>query len=299
MFRKLMIDILLLGSIIIYGQDKTPIASFPLDSHIFYRNKIDSIVQIYEETKEIKTLDSLANFSYAYKDWETAINYSKKAIDLKPTAKRYFLLGGAAGFRALEVPMFSSIKYINIMKPAFEQALSLEPLNLKYLRAQVDVLLALPVLLGGSIYKAKEIINKIKSLNLIEGLLAEGSMYEIGKDLYHAKKVYKKLFDFIDQNYSPCSVDFINDIRRDLAYDLGRIAADFDLNTIWGLCALKYFAETHQDKDTVPKGWVYYQSARLAKKSKNIKQMDYFIEKARLYLNRSPDLKPLLKELKL
>ena len=294
-----MIDILLLGSIIIYGQDETPIASYPFDSDFFYRNKIDSIIQIYQKTKEIKILDSLANFSFTYKDWETAINYSRKAIDLKPTAKRYFLLGGAAGFRALEVPIFSSIKYINIMKPAFEQAVRLEPLNVKYLRAQVDVLLALPILLGGSMNKAKGIINKIKSLNLIEGFLAEGSMYEIQKDLYHAKKVYKKLFDFIEQNYTACSVDFTNDIRRDLAYDLGRIAADFDLNIIWGLCALKYFAETHENKDTVPIGWVYYQSARLAKKSKNIKQMDYFIEKARLYLNRSPDLKPLLKVLKL
>ena len=159
--------------------------------------------------------------SFIYKDWETSIDYAKKAIEVNPTAERYFILGGASGFRALEVPILSSLKYVNIMKPAFEQAVRLEPMNVKYLRAQVDVLLSLPIILGGSTYKAKQHIKKIKSLNPVEGFLAEGSMHEINEDFDSAKQVYNQLFDFLNQNYSFCSLTFFKDVGRNLAYDLG------------------------------------------------------------------------------
>jgi tetratricopeptide (TPR) repeat protein len=259
------------------------------------------LIKIYEQTKAVKTLDSLASLSFIYKDWETSMDYAKKAIEVNPTAERYFILGGASGFRALEVPILSSLKYVNIMKPAFEQAVRLEPMNVKYLRAQVDVLLSLPIILGGSINKAKQHIKKIKFLNPVEGFLAEGSMHEINEDFDSAKQVYKQLFDFINQNYSFCSLTFIKDDRRDLAYDLGRIAADFELNENWGLCALSHFAETYGQKDTVPISWVYFQSARLAKRLKNMGKMNFFISKTKLYLNQSSDekLRNLLKSLEL
>ena len=149
------------------------------------------MIKIYEQTKAVKTLDSLASLSFIYKDWETSIDYAKKAIEVNPTAERYFILGGASGFRALEVPILSSLKFVNIMKPAFEQAVRLEPMNVKYLRAQVDVLLSLPMILGGSIYKARQHIKKIKSLNPVEGFLAEGSMHEINKDFDSAKHFFR------------------------------------------------------------------------------------------------------------
>jgi hypothetical protein len=187
------------------------------------------------------------------------------------------------------------------MKPAFEQAVRLEPMNVKYLRAQVDVLLSLPIILGGSINKAKQHIKKIKFLNPVEGFLAEGSMHEINEDFDSAKQVYKQLFDFINQNYSFCSLTFIKDDRRNLAYDLGRIAADFELDLKWGQCALSYFIGTYGQSDTVPIAWVYFQSARLAKSLKNTEQMNFLISKALSNLKESPDqiLKFLLNELKL
>ena len=267
MFKNLIFVLILFKIFVSQAQDQTPIATYPFGSDVQYQKQIEAMIQIYEQTNEVKTLDSLVSLSFIYKDWETSINYAKKAILANPNAKRYFLLGVAAGFRALEVPMFSSLKYVNIMKSAFEEAVLLEPLNVSYLRAQVDVLLALPPTLGGSIDKAQKLIQKIKSLNSVEGPLAQGSMYEINDDLYSAKLVYNQLFDFLNQNYIFCSSAFIEDNRRNLSYDLVRIVADFQLNTKWGQFVISYFAKTYGQKDTVPIAWVFFQSARLAKRS--------------------------------
>ena len=301
MLKRLVLILFILKSFGSQAQDLTPIASYSFDSDIFYQNQVESLINIYEQTKAIKTLDSIVRLCFIYKDWETSIDYAKKAIEVNPTAERYFILGGASGFRALEVHILSSLKYVNIMKPAFEQAVRLEPMNVKYLRAQVDVLLSLPIILGGSINKAKQHIKKIKSLNTVEGFLAEGSMHEINEDFYRAKQVYKQLFDFLNQNYSFCSLSTIKYDRRNFAYDLGRIVADFELELKWGQCALSYFTRTYDQRDTIPLAWVYYQSARLAKRLKNTEQMDFLISKALLNLKESPDqiLQSLLKKLNL
>ena len=81
---------------------------------------------------------------------------------------------------------------------------------------------------------------------------------------------------------------------------MGRIAADFELELKWGQCALSHFILTYGQRDTVPIAWVYFQSARLAKRLKNIEQMNFLISKALYNLKESPDqiLKFLLKELK-
>ena len=301
MLKRLVLILFILKSFGSQAQDLTPIASYSFDSDIFYQNQVESLINIYEQTKAIKTLDSIVRLCFIYKDWETSIDYAKKAIEVNPTAERYFILGGASGFRALEVHILSSLKYVNIMKPAFEQAVRLEPMNVKYLRAQVDVLLSLPIILGGSMNKAKQHIKKIKSLNTVEGFLAEGSMHEINEDFYRAKQVYKQLFDYLNQNYSFCSLSTIKYDRRNFAYDLGRIVADFELELKWGQCALSYFTRTYDQRDTIPLAWVYYQSARLAKRLKNTEQMDFLISKALLNLKESPDqiLQSLLKELNL
>ena len=80
------------------------------------------------------------------------------------------------------------------MKPAFEKALELEPNNSLFMRAQVDVLISLPSILGGNVEKAKKIAKQIKLINPLEGLLAEGFIYEKLKNYKSAKLTYLKFF---------------------------------------------------------------------------------------------------------
>lgn len=282
------------------SQDTTPIATYLFKKDTTYQTKLKELKSSYKEVPTLSLLDSLAQFSFRHKDWETSITYAQKAIDQKPTAQRYFLLGGAAGFRALEVSIFSSMKYINIMKPAFEEAMRLEPKNILYLRAQVDVLVALPSLLGGNIEEAQNIIDKLFKIDPLEGLLAQGSLYEKDKNLKRAKEVYQQAVDHLYQSLGNCNEDFITYLqksRRDLAYDLGRITADFDLNIFWGDCSLSYFESTYGLRDTVPKAWVYYQWLRLAKKAQNKGQLKSLINKANLLEKKFPKLETLMEEI--
>ena len=284
------------------AQDKTPIASYPYETELFYQRQLKSLEKNYKESNNIYILDSLANLAFIYKDWETSIHFAQKAVEFKPNAKRYFLLGGSAGFRALQGSMLSSLKYVNIMKPAFEEAVKLEPNNTLYLRAKVDVLVSLPSLLGGSVEEAIKNIEKIKSLNTLEGLIAEGYLNEkIGyKEI--AKKVYKRAFEYLDENYANCSESFIEYLkknRRNLAYDLGRIASDYNLNFKWSQCALNYFEKTYRLNDTVPLAWVYLNRARLAKIESNKPLMKDYIEKTLLFKKEYPKLEKLISSLQL
>ena len=290
--------ILFLGTL--HAQDSTPIVSFEFTRNNYYDNQIKELKESINKNNELVSYDSIAKFAFRYKDWETSIEYLEKAIKMSPTSMRYYLLGGAAGFRALEVSVFSSLKYINIMKPAFEKALELEPKNPLFLRAQVDVLISLPSILWGNIEKAKKLVTRIMLIDPLEGHLAEGFIYEKLKDYNSAKLSYLKVFDFLNQNQDIYSKSFLNYLkcnRRNLAYDLGKIAAEYSLSIKWGQCVLSYFLNTYKLNDTVPLAWVHYQIARLSKIEGNENKMKKNIEKALLFIDDYPILENLLNKL--
>ena len=109
MIKKLFFLFFLFWVGFVQGQDTTPIAKYPYQTDATYQSQIKILEERYKSTKTIQVLDSLANLAFEYKDWETSMNYGQMAVKLQPTAKRHFLLGGAAGFRALEVSIFSSL----------------------------------------------------------------------------------------------------------------------------------------------------------------------------------------------
>ena len=286
--------------VILQAQEATPLAFLEFNKNEYYQKQIRKLKKTNVKDYDLVLIDSIVELAFTYKDWETSIDYSEKAIKINPNARRYYLLGGAAGFRALEVSVFSSLKYVNIMKPAFEKALELEPKNPLYLRAQIDVLISLPSILGGNIEKAKEYAKDIKFINPLEGMLAEGFIYEKLKDYDKVKSLYTKVFDYLNQNEDFCSESFLKYLkynRRDLAYNLGRIAAEYSLGIDWGQCALSYFLKTYELSDTVPLAWVYYQIARLSKRQGNYNKMKENIENALLFKDKYPELENLLNKL--
>ena len=111
---------------------------------------------------------------------------------------------------------------------------------------------------------------------------------------------YLKVFDFLNQNQDICSKSFLNYLkcnRRNVAYDLGKIAAEYSLSIKWGQCVLSYFLNTYKLNDTVPLAWVHYQIARLSKIEGNEIKMKKNIEKALLFIDDYPILENLLNKL--
>jgi len=302
MFKKLLVLFCVLIFRLGSAQDRTPVASYEFKRDLIYQKQLNELIESYTQTKDILILDSIIQLSFEYKDWETSMDYAKQAVDLQPSAQRYFLLGGAAGFRALEVPVLSSLRYVKIMKPAFERAALLEPKNVTYLRAKVDVLVALPSLLGGNVEEAMQLSQKIKTLDLYEGLLAVGSIYEKTDDRDLAEKIYQQLFLKLIQEYKSCSQSFYNSLkikRRNFSYDLGRISADFGIAEEWGFCALNYFESNYLFSDTVPLAWVYYYQFVFAEKiGKEESALAYF-KKLENYKEEFPELVELVKKIRL
>jgi len=243
MFRGSLIVIIFLFSIESLAQDPTPLASFPFEKDQQYQKKILKLKLDYDINKDLGVLNHITDLAFVCKDWETVIKFEQELISQDPSLSHHFILGAAAGFRALEVSPFTSFSYVKLMKKSFLKSFELDPTNRNVLKAQVDVYASLPSILGGDTEIALEYAIKIKILNTIEGLIAQAAI------------LYKDFFHEIKTTFSDCSTTFheyLKGSRRDLGYNLGRIAADYKLDNDLAECALDYFASTCEIKDTIP-----------------------------------------------
>lgn len=259
---------------VIFAQDPTPVASYNFEKDGDYQEKIIALKAAYQKSEDLAILDQWVEMAFVHKDWEMALEVGQKALAKQATANRYFSVGGAAGFRALEVSPFSSFRYVDIMKESFNKSVELDPNSINALKAQADVYASLPGLMGGDFDLAIEYALKINKLDSLEGQLALGEVYEKMKDFEKATDAFKNVFSHLKKTYPDCSsffeTDYLNK-RRDLTYDLGRISATYDLESEWGLCMLNRFASSYELKDNIPEAWVYYQLARVAKNNQDIK----------------------------
>ena len=279
------------------SQDSTPKVFYLFKSDLNYQKTLNNLEISYNKTKDKKLIDSIAELSFTFKDWENSIKFLQMSLKIKQNSKYYFLLGAASGYRSLEVSIFSSTKYIKIMKRAFQEAVNLEPKNILFLIAQVDVLVSIPSIFGGSIDEAKSYIYRIKELDPIEGLVAEGLFYEKTKNIQEAAITYNKLFQNLLLTFGNCSDSFLNYLkknRRNLAYDIGRIASDYQLNPEWGICTLLFYEERHVLRDSIPLPWVYYHIANLEKMKGDTVRMKIFISKLKPYKNDYPSISSLI-----
>jgi len=284
----------------VQSQDSTPRVLYPFKLDLNYQKTLIKLKASYSKTKDKKLIDSIAQLSFTHKDWENSIKFSQMSLQIEPNSIYFFLLGAASGYRSLEVSIFSSTKYVKIMKKAFQEAVNLEPKNILFLIAQVDVLVSIPSIFGGSIDEAKKYICRIKELDPIEGLIAEGLFYEKTNDFVKAGKTYNRLFHNFSTTFESCSDSFLGYLkksRRNLAYDLGRIASDYQLGTEWGICALSFFEERYVLRDSIPLPWVYYHIAKLLKTKGDISLMKIFISKAKTYENEYSSISNLINRL--
>ena len=100
--------------------------------------------------------------------------------------------------------------------------------------------------------------------------------------------------------FNSCSdsfLDYLKRNRRNLAYDIGRIASDYQLEPEWGICSLSFYEERHILRDSIPLPWVYYHIAKLAKMKGDISGMKIFISKVKPYENDYSSISSLIDRL--
>ena len=287
MFKKI---ILFIGfSHLLIGQDQTPKATYDFEEDANYINKRENLIDQIKIEPSLATFDSLTDWAFIHKDWETVLDFAPKAITLSPTALRYFRWGGAAGFRSLEVSRIFALPYVGKMKDGFNKAHEIAPENKLILRALVETYSVLPTLLGGDINYAKEKANTLFALDSLEGAIAKGYIAETENQADQAKKYYKMGFDiYRDIKSKNKNTQFLKQARRELMYELGSIAVRFQMNYEIGTKMLQEYLKQYTKRDIIPLKWVYFRLAELAEfQNQRVQAAIYYGEVKRIDPNWS------------
>ena len=266
--------------------------------------------------EHLKTIEYLGDIAGYAKDWDVAINYYKMLLERDDTHANYhFKYGGSLGMKALEISRIRALGYIGDIKHHFEKAAKLDPQHIEVRWALVEYYIQLPGIIGGSEKKASKYANELGKISSVDGYLAHGYIAEYSNQPDDAEKYYKKaieiggsphtyekLTNLYENNNQPkaaietASKSLQIHKRNQLNYQIGKIAAQYNLDAELGINCLQAYIKNHSAKDGVPKDWAYY---RLAQIYKNLGKRDAALQWIDKALASRPDFEEAQKEKKL
>lgn len=278
-------------------------------------NKAKPLFKEYlkQNPNHVKTREYLGDIAGYAKDWDTAISYYEPLVEEDPkNANYHFKYGGAMGMKALEISRIRALGYVGDIKSSFETAAKLDPLHIEVRWALVEFYIQLPGIIGGSERKAIKYANELLKISPVDGYLANGYIAEYSErpqdaERYYKKAIevggsahtYEKLTNLYETNNRPeeaiqtASVSLKKHKRNSLNYQIGKIAAQYNLNAELGINCLQKYIENHSVRDGVPKDWAYY---RLAQIYKNLGKKDKALQWINKALADRPDFKEAREE---
>jgi len=273
------------------GQEKTPFAIYDFSSDKAYLEKRSALEKESNATPQYNALIRLAT---EYKDFETAIRYYAKSIEIEPdNAELHYRLAGVNGIRIDEISKFKALPYVYAMKTNFLKAHQLDPTHTPTLTALVRIYAKLPDFLGGSLDKANNFAKLLFDLSPIEGLLAQGFISESEDKPIQAEAQYKSAFEllpFLDDGCENSSVNsYFENRSQNLSYEIASIGLAFNLSSLASICALQYYVAQFDVYNNLPKEWAYYKLALLYEK---INEKDQAIQYHSLALEINPTFNP-------
>jgi tetratricopeptide (TPR) repeat protein len=221
---------------------------------------------------DLNLLIELGDRASFNKDWDKAINYYKKAVDFSPINATFnFKLGGAYGMKALSVPKLQALVYISDIKTYLEEAARLDPLHIEARRALVEVYMQLPGILGGSKSLADKYAMQLKNVSTLDYLLAKAFIVKHEEGLPAARDLYFQCFN----------LGKLKEVNRNgLNYELGKIAAELQVESHYGLELLDTYMQNYSYKDIYSLEWVYLRKAQIYRNLEQPREAKQFIEKS-------------------
>ena len=277
-----------LSFLLSFSQESRYFVKYDFKNDNVYNLKLKELKDSLNKNLTSKLLREIADLAFYYKDWDTAIGYYEKVVLNSPKGDSYFRLSVAAGRKSLEVSRLYSISYLSKTRTALLKALELQPNNPLFLRTAIEIFYEIPYFLGGDKEFAKEKAALLYELDPVEGLMAKGYLNEKGEDLVLAKLNYSKAIKLILKEELEL---ILNRERRDLAYELGRVTADFEINDELGITSLQFYLKNYNFIDNIALEWVYFNLAKISFKQKSIHKSKVYLEKA---LEIKPDFKQAL-----
>tara|TARA_B110000285_G_scaffold106439_1_gene121132 strand:+ start:4259 stop:5149 length:891 start_codon:yes stop_codon:yes gene_type:complete len=271
-----------------FSQELRSFVKYDFKNDKVYNLKLKELKDSLNKNSTSKLERKIADLAFYYKDWDTAIDFYEKVVLNAPKGDSYFRLSVAAGRKSLEVYRFYSISYLGKTKSALLKALEFQPNNPLFLRTAIEIFYEIPYFLGGDKEFAKEKAALLYELDPVEGLMAKGYLNEKEEDLVLAKFNYSKAIKLILKE----ELEFVlNRERRDLAYELGRVTADFEINDELGITSLQFYLKNYNFIDNIALEWVYFNLAKISIKQKAMQKSKIYLEKA---LEIKPDFKQAL-----
>lgn len=232
-----------------------------------------------------KTREYLGDIAGFNTDWDTAIDFYEGLVeDDNKSANYHFKYGGALGMKALSISKLRAATYIGDIKEHFETAARLDANHIEVRWALVEFYIQLPGIIGGSQRKATEYANQLLKISPVDGYLANGYIAEYDERPNDAERFYKKAieiggspttYDKLTEHYEKNSkpkeaIDNANKSlkihkRNSLNYQIGKIAAQYNLDAEMGINCLQVYIENHSVRDGVPKDWAYFRLAQIYK----------------------------------
>ena len=284
---RLILVCLLLFPFLSFSQATSPFVAYDYKSDPKYNNELAELKRMEKKDPSLKNTYSLADLSYYYKDWETAIDYFEKLIKFSPTAENYLKLSAAAARKSLEVSRVFSVKYVIKARKAILKAYEINPKNIEILKLLIKLYSEIPPILGGDSVFAKKKAKELFEIDQIEGLIIMGYLNEIDENVEDAKLKYEAAFDFLKQKAEPLEIYF-QENDRDLVFEVGDIAARHSINYELGIAALTFYADSYQFMDNYPLERVYFNLSRIYFDKQDLKRSRELLNKA---LNVNPKFK--------
>lgn len=223
------------------------------------------------------------------KKWDEAIdNYRRLVSNNSTDANYHYKYGGAMGMKALSISKIKALGLIGDIKKAFLTAAELDKNHIDTRWALVELYMQLPGILGGSKKKSLEFAQQLEDLSKVDGYLAKGYIYEYSKEPKTAEDYYKKAIQVGGSLtcYSKLTTLYENQkqpekaianieatqkkhSRNALHYQIGKVAAEYNVELEKGEQCLQIYIVNHTTKDGVPKAWAHYRLAQIYTHKKN------------------------------
>ena len=176
----------------------------------------------------------------------------------------------------------------------------------------IEYYLQLPEILGGSEKKAIHYATELQVISAVDGYLANGHIAEHSKRYKEAAQFYIKAVQVggsphtynrlihlyekdkqFDKALATASESLKKHQSNQLNYQIGKIVAESNLHSQYGIERLGHYVENHSDKDDLPKAWAYY---RLAQINKNLGEKQIALRWIDKALKEIPNFKEGKKE---
>ncbi len=236
--------------------------------------KVETIIMNKISMKEDEYLLELLGDIYGFqKKWKKSKDQYKKLIEVNPNNANYhYKYGGALGMMALENKL-NGFMLVDDIKATFIKSAKLDPNHIDVRWALLELYIQLPAILGGSFKQAEQYANELSAILEIEGLLAKVYIAN-----YRGREEEK-------MKYSKMAMKYIHTVKEDyprnnINYQIGKIAANYNINLDEGIMHLNRFIKNYSDADNVTLNWIYLNLAKIYKLKNEKSNALISIEKA-------------------